>query len=175
MEQRLRLTTAKSGTGKDSTRYRSIIGSLRYLVNSRPDIAYAVGVASRFMEEPASEHWAVVKRIGRYIAGTTRYGCRFSKGERTGANLLGYTDSDHSGDLVHRRSTSGIIFFLGLNLVTWTSQKQESVALSSCEAEYMAASAGACQGVWLSPLIAELTRERVKKFRMLIDNKSELS
>jgi len=70
MEQRVRLVEGVKGTEIDVTKYRSIIGSLRYLVNTRPDIAYAVGLASRFMEAPSKEHWAAVKRIVRYIAGT---------------------------------------------------------------------------------------------------------
>ena len=135
MEQRLKLTTAKPGTELDVTSYRRLIGSLRYLVNTRPDIAYAVGIASRFVEAPAKEHWSAVKRIVRYIKGTLDYGCKFQKGDGIGLNLLGYTDSDCSGDLVRRKSTSGIIFFLGSNLVTWSSRKQKVVALSSCEAE----------------------------------------
>jgi hypothetical protein len=142
-EQRVKLVTTKPGTEVDPTRYRSIIGSLRYLVNTRPDIAYAVGLASRFMETLGKEHWAIVKRIVRYITGTINYGCRFRKEGNSDLALLGYTDSDHSGDLIHRRSTSGIVFFLGDNLVTRCSQKQRYVALSSCEAEYMVAAAGA--------------------------------
>jgi hypothetical protein len=174
MEERLKLTMAKEGTELDVTRYRSIVGSLRYLVNTRPDIAYAVGIASRFLQAPAKEHWSVVKRIVRYLAGTLDYGCKFQKGKNFGLNLLGYTDSDCSGDLVHRKSTSGIVFFLGSNLVTWASQKQKVVALSSCEAEYIAAALGACQGVWLSRLIAELLGEKVQKFRLLVDNQSAI-
>jgi hypothetical protein len=174
MEQRVKLTTSKPGTELDVTRYRSLIGSLRYLVNTRPDLAYAVGIASRFMEAPGREHWAVVKRIVRYIAGTLDYGCKYMKGEGMGLNLLGYTDSDCSGDLVHRKSTSGIIFYLGTNLVTWASQKQKVVALSSCEAEYIAAALGACQGVWLSRLIADLVGGEAQKFRLLIDNQSAI-
>jgi len=165
---------AKPGTEFDATRYRSIIGSLRYLVNTRPNTAYAVGIASRFMEAPAKEHWSVVKRIVRYIAGTLDYGCKFQKGERVGPNLLGFTDSDCSGDLVYRKSTSGIIFYLGSNLVTSASQKQKVVALSSCEAEYTAAALGACQGVWLNRLMAELVGGEAQKFRLLIDNQSAI-
>jgi hypothetical protein len=156
MEQRLKPVTAKPGTELDVTRYRSIIGSLRYLVNTRPDIAFAVGVASRFMEAPDKEHWAMVKRIVRYIAGTIHLGLTYKKGASSGLSLLGYTDSDHSGDLVHRRSTSGVVFYLGSCLVTWSSQKQKVVTLSSCEAEYVAAAAGACQGVWLRMLVTDL-------------------
>jgi hypothetical protein len=174
MEQRVKLVSGLKGTEMNVTMYRSIIGRLRYLVNTRPDIAYAVGLASRFMEAPTSEHWAAVKRIVRYISGTLDYGCKYVSGKNAGLKLLGYTDSDHGGDFVHRRSTTGMMFFLGPNLVTWNSQKQKSVALSSCEAEYMAAAAGACQGVWLSRLVAVLTGGEVQKFKMLIDNKSAI-
>jgi hypothetical protein len=73
------------------------------------------------MEDPSKEHWSAVKRIIRYIAGTLDYGVKFRKGISTRLSLIGFTDSDCSGDLVHRKSTSGILFFLGLNLVTWSS------------------------------------------------------
>ena len=88
MEQRLKLTTAKPGTELDVTSYRRLIGSLRYLVNTRPDIAYAMGIASRFVEALAKEHWSTVKRIVRYIKGTLDYGCKFQKGEGVGLTLL---------------------------------------------------------------------------------------
>ena len=77
-----------------------------------------------------------MKRIVRYIVGTLGYGVKLKKGDGAKLSLLGYTNSDCSGDLVHRKSTSGILFFLGMNPVTWSSQKQKVVALSSCEAEY---------------------------------------
>jgi uncharacterized protein YwlG (UPF0340 family) len=86
----------------------------------------------------------MVKRIVRYIAGTLHLGLKYRKEKSSELSLLGYTNSDHSGDLVHRKSTSGVAFFLGSNLVTWSSQKQRVVALSSCEAEYVAAAIGAC-------------------------------
>jgi hypothetical protein len=174
MEQHVKVLAGHVGSEEDATRYRSIIGSLRYLVNTRPDLAYSVGVASRFMQTPTKEHWALVKRIVRYISGTINYGCRFVKGRNSELKLLGYSDSDLAGDLVHRKSTTGVVYFLGPNLVTWTSQKQKVVALSSCEAEYIAVAAGACQGVWLSRLVAELTGGKTEKFRLLIDNKSAI-
>jgi hypothetical protein len=90
-----------------------------------------VGIASRFMESPTKHHWAVVKRIVRYVAGTTNYGCKYIKGGHAELKLLGYTDSDHGGDIVHRRSTTGVVFFLGENLVTCCSHKQKVVALST--------------------------------------------
>jgi hypothetical protein len=87
MEQRIKLTTTKPGAEIDTTRYRSIIGSLRYLVNTGPDIAYSVGIVSRFMEAPGKEHWAAIKRIVRYIADTLHYGCRFQKGKKMGQTV----------------------------------------------------------------------------------------
>lgn len=143
-------------------------------MHTRPDIAYAVGLASRFMEAPNNEHWAAVKRIIRYISGTVNYGCKFVGGNYSDMGLLGYTDNDYGGDLVHRKSTTGVAFFLGSNLVTWTSQKQKGVSLSTCEAEYIAAASGACQGVWLSRLVADLTGKEVQKFRLLVDNMSAI-
>jgi hypothetical protein len=101
------------------------------------------------------------------------FGVKFKKGGG-GLSLLGYTDSDYSGDLVHRKSTSGILFFLGINPVTWSSQKQRVVDLSSCEAEYILAALGVCQVVWLSMLLADITKEEVQKFSLLIDNMSAI-
>jgi hypothetical protein len=167
----------KEGEGVflDSTKYRSIIGSLRYLVNTRPDIAYSVGVLSRSMEAPLEKHWTAVKRVLRYLAGTICYGCKYIKGSRLNLNLTGYSDSDHAGDQGDRKSTIGVVFFLGQNLIIWVSQKQKVVALSSCEAEYIAATAAACQGVWLSRLVADLTGTDVNMFRLLVDNKSAIN
>jgi hypothetical protein len=174
MEQNSKLMPGKPDLARDVTKYRSIVGSLRYLVNTRPDIAFAVGMVSRFMETPTTEHWAAVKRIVRYIAGTTEYGCTYKSYAISELKLLGFSDSDHAGDLEKRRSTSGVLFFLNGNAITWCSQKQRLVSLSSCEAEYIAAASAACQGVWLSRLIADLTSSKVQSFRLLMDNKAAI-
>jgi transposase InsO family protein len=174
MECRLKLRKKDDAERADKTLYRSVIGSLRYLVNTRPDIALAVGIASRFMEDPTATHWALVKQILRYVQGTSSHGCKYRRGEGEPV-LLGYTDSDHAGDLDDRKSTSGVLFFLGNNIVSWSSQKQSVVAQSSCEAEYIAAGAGACQGVWLSRLIGELSGKAPAKFRLLVDNISAIA
>jgi hypothetical protein len=174
MDCRLKLKKEDDSGEVDKTLYRSVIGSLRYLVNTRPDIAMAVGVASRFMENPTATHWALVKQILRYVQGTLSFGCRYRKGEGE-PELLGYSDSDHAGDLEDRKSTSGVTFFLGNNLVTWSSQKQKCVAQSSCEAEYIAAGAAACQGLWLSRLLGDLCGREPAKFKLLVDNKSAIA
>jgi len=127
MEQNSKLLPGRPDLAKDVTKFRSIVGSLRYLVNTRPDIAFSVGMVSRFMESPTTEHWAAIKRIVRYVAGTSEYGCRFVSRTFANLKLLGYSDSDHAGDLEKRKSTSGVVFFLNGNVVTWTSQKQRVV------------------------------------------------
>lgn len=134
MEVRLQLSRQGTSEEVDSTMYRSLVGSLRYLVHTRPDITYAVGYVSRFMEKPRQEHLAAVKHLLRYIAGTIEYGLVYPKFTKGNNRLIGYSDSDLGGDVDERKSTSGVIFFLGEMVISWSSQKQKTVALSTCEA-----------------------------------------
>jgi hypothetical protein len=126
------------------------------------------------MERPTVEHQAAVKHVLRYIAGTLRFGCWFAKGTEE-TRLTGFSDSDHAGDQDDRKSTSGLFFFLGSRPISWQSQKQKIVSLSSCEAEYIAGTGAVCQGVWLARLLGELTDEDTRKFELFIDNKSAIS
>ena len=173
MECRLKLKKDDEAKLVDASLYRTVIGSLRYLVHTRPDITHAVGIVSRFMEKPTVTHWTAVKQILRYVRGTLNYGCRYVRGGS--GELLGYSDSDHAGDQGDRKSTSGNVFFLGENPISWTSQKQKVVAISSCEAEYVAAAVATCQGLWLSRLLCEMKGEEPTKFKLLIDNKSAIA
>ena len=126
------------------------------------------------MEAPTLEHLAAVKHILRYIAGSTQLGCRY--GRSAGAPVLvGYSDSDLAGDVDSRKSTSGTLFFLGSSLVTWQSQKQKIVALSSCESEYVAAATAACQGIWLARLLAEFSNGEAEHVVLKVDNKSAIA
>jgi hypothetical protein len=175
MENKLKLSKVDKSSLVDATKYRSVIGSLRYLVNTRPDLAYSVGIVSRYMEKPRASHWAAVKQILRYIAGTLNFGCRYTRSGLSEPKLLGFSDSDLAGDIDDRKSTSGSVFFVGMNLVTWVSQKQRVVALSSCEAEYIASANAACQGIWLSRLLGELLGIQAPKVKLLVDNKSAIA
>jgi hypothetical protein len=114
-----------------------------------------------------------MKRVLRYVAGTLHFGCHYKR--KKDPQLVGYSDSDMAGDIDTRKSTSGILFFLGDNTITWQSQKQKIVALSSCEAEYIAASTGACQGMWLARLLAELKGEEANTVTLKIDNESAIA
>lgn len=174
MEERLKLSRDSTTMEVDATKYRRIVGSLRYLVHTRPDLAFAVGYVSRFMERPTEEHMTAVKRILRYVTGTIHYGLFYGR-EDGEAQLLGYSDSDHAGDIDTRKSTSGTLFFLGNNLVSWQSLKQRVVALSSCEAEYVAATTAATQGIWLARLLGELHGRKAEKVELKMDSKSALA
>jgi hypothetical protein len=173
MEPRLKLSKRSTNPPIDVTLYRSIVGSLRYLVHTRPDISFAVGMVSRFMEAPTTEHLSAVKHLLRYIAGTIDTGCSFSSAPE-GAHLIGYSDADHAGDIDDRKSTTGTLFFFGNCPVSWQSQKQRVVALSSCESEYIAAATTACQGVWLGRLLGDLLGSAPLVANLLVDNKSAI-
>jgi len=174
MENRLQLSKEGVGDVLDATSYRSLVGSLRYLCNTRPDITHAVGMVSRYMQAPTASHWAAVKQILRYISGTAGYGCRYMKGTTDEPTLMGFSDSDLAGDVDDRKSTTGVVFFLDSGIITWTSQKQPVVALSSCEAEYIAAAKAACQAVWLSRLLGELIGKPPATVKLYVDNKSAI-
>ncbi|XP_043817369.1 secreted RxLR effector protein 161-like [Manihot esculenta] len=175
MDSRTKLSKKDESPLVDATLYRSTIESLRYLVNTRPDLAYSVGIVSRFMESPTSKHLGAVKQILRYIKGTLNYGCRYVKEERKELRLIGYCDSDLAGDIDDRKSTSRVIYFLGSNPITWFSQNQKVMALSLCQAEYVAATTGACQGVWIERFLSELRGQQDKEILLRIDNQSAIA
>eukprot|EP00253_Pinus_taeda_P003369 PITA_03369 len=89
----------------DSTLYRQLVGSLLYLTHSKPNLSYAVGAVSRYMQEPHELHWNAAKRILRYVQGTITFGIHYAAG--SALNLLGFTDSEWAGDSIDRKSTSG--------------------------------------------------------------------
>nr|KYP50512.1 Retrovirus-related Pol polyprotein from transposon TNT 1-94 [Cajanus cajan] len=145
VEGKLKLTSDIGGKKVNPTLYKSLIGSLRYLTATRPDIVYGVGLLSRFMEKPRDSHWQAAKRILRYIKGTLTEGIFYDKD--IDVNLVGYIDSDWAGDIETRKSTSGYAFNLGSGTISWSLKKQQVVALSTAEAEYIAAASCATQAV----------------------------
>jgi hypothetical protein len=147
---------------------------LRYLLHTRLELTFAVGYLSRFMEEPRQEHMAAMKQMLRYIKGTYDYGL-FYTNDGGKLNLLGYSDSDMAGDVDDQKSTTGVIFFLGGNPVTWLSQKQRVVALSSCEAEFIAGASAACQAVWLRRLLGDIVGASVPPPVLKMDNQSAIA
>ena len=175
MEEKLKLSKDSTAPLVDATNYRSIVGALRYLTHTRPDIGFAVGYVSRFMAEPREDHLAAVKHLLRYVAGTRDYGLVYPRRSRGELELIGFSDSDMAGDVDGRRSTTGVLFFLGACPISWQSMKQKVVALSTCEAEYIAAATTFCQGVWLGRLLAELTGEDARALVLMVDNQSAIA
>uniref|UniRef100_A0AAV1VK26 Integrase catalytic domain-containing protein n=1 Tax=Peronospora matthiolae TaxID=2874970 RepID=A0AAV1VK26_9STRA len=135
--------------------YRSAVGGIMYLmVATRPDLAAAVGSLSQFSSDPCPTHWQALKRVLRYLQATPNHGLEFTREE--GSRICGYTDADWAGDIESRRSTSGYVFMMSGGCISWKSQKQRTVALSSTEAEYMALSEATKEAVWLKVLLGEL-------------------
>ncbi|KAK1616000.1 hypothetical protein QYE76_021517, partial [Lolium multiflorum] len=133
--------------------YRSMIGSLLYLCASRPDIMLSVGMCARFQSAPKESHLVAVKRILRYLVLTPTLGLWYPKGSTF--ELIGYSDSDWAGDKVDRKSTSGACQFIGRSLVSWSSKKQNSTALSTAEAEYISAASCCTQLLWMKQTLKD--------------------
>lgn len=157
----------------DASQYKSMVGGLRYLVDTRPDIAYSVGIFSRYMERPTKLHQDVVKRITRYKKGTIQFGLVYAKDSCNNV-LTGFSDSDLAGHFDNRKSTGGMVYYLNESLITWVSQKQRCVALSSCEAEFMVATVAAFQGIWLRNILRQITAEEIGPVILRIDNQSTI-
>ena len=157
----------------DEKLFRSLVGGLNYLTHSRPDIAYSVSVVSRYMHSPSRQHLGAAKRILKYVAGTTSWGVWYEPKEVF--KLVGHTDNGWAGSLDDRMSTSGSVFSLGSGAVTWSSKKQETVALSSSEAEYVAAGAAAKQAIWLRKMLKDLCCNQEEATIVWCDNQSAIA
>ncbi|CAA7059397.1 unnamed protein product [Microthlaspi erraticum] len=138
MEAGLKLSKATGEKDIDAMAYRKNVGCLRYLLHTRPDLSYCVGVLSRYMQNPKESHGVAMKQCLRYLRGTTTLGLTFKRSSANATRLVGYNDSSHNVDPDDGKSTTGHVFYLGESLISWCSQKQDTVALSSCEAEFMA-------------------------------------
>ena len=124
----------------DNKAYRAIVGSLNYFSSmTRPDISYSVGCASQFLEYPSDAHYVMLKRIVRYLAGTSELGLVL--GGDDSEKLEIFSDATWASDPYDRKSTSGMVVKLGGSVIAWFSRKQKSVALSSMEAELVAVTA----------------------------------
>lgn len=157
MSSSIKLTKTSEGSELDKSiyAYSELVGSLLYLaVCTRPDIAYAVGALARYMATPSMEHWTAAKAVMRYLAGTSNYGIIFGRGGTS--EMTGYCDADYGGDIDTRRSTTGYTFIFHGGVVSWSSRLQPTVAVSTTEAEYMAAAAAVKEALWLRKLLLDL-------------------
>ena len=136
-----------------NVRYQELVGCLLYLATcTRPDISFAVARLARFVSAPTSAHWGAGKAVLRYLQGTKDLAIKYGGS----SELVGYHDADYAADVDTLRSTTGAVFILNGGAVAWTSKLQKSVAMSTTEAEYVAASMAAKEAVWLQRLLGEL-------------------
>ncbi|GJX80614.1 hypothetical protein Tco_0328763 [Tanacetum coccineum] len=147
MSTETKLTKDEEGESVDNTKYRGMIGSLLYLTTSRPDIMFSVCLCARFQEDPKTSHLEAVKRIFRYIKGTTHLGLWYPEG--SDIKTVVYADSDHAEAYVDRKSTSGICTFMRCCLTSWFLKKQTALAISTIEAEYVSARKACQQPLWM--------------------------
>lgn len=153
MSATIKICKDENGKSIDEKLYRSMIGSLLYITASRPDIMFAVCLCARYQSNPKISHLNAVKRIFKYLKGTTNLGLWYPKNQPFELNC--YSDSDFAGDQVDRKSTSGTCHFLGMSLVSWFSKKQNSVSLSTTEAEYIAAARCCAQILWMKQTLSD--------------------
>ena len=148
------------------------MGKLIYLGHTRPDIAYAVSVVSQFMHAPSEAHMDAVNRILRYLKSAPGRGLMFSRHDHL--DIEGHTDADWAGSVTDRRSTSGYFTFMGGNLVSWRSKKQNVVSRSSAEAEYRGMAHGVCELLWIRNLLDELGFKPNHSMQLNCDNKATI-
>lgn len=150
--------------------YRELIGTLTYLsMTTRPDITYATSYLSRFLDKPSEAVWQAAKRVLKYLKGTANLCLTYKKRE---VNLLAFSDADWAGDRIDRKSTSGLVVYHGPNLVSWASKKQSLVALSTAEAEYVAAAYCTAELLYIKGLCSEFNNECCAE--LCIDNQSAI-
>ncbi|GJR64246.1 hypothetical protein Tco_0010311 [Tanacetum coccineum] len=147
MEIKDKLDIDQNGSLVDAIKYHSMISALMYLTSSRPDIVHATCLCARYQAKPTEKHLKEVKRIFRYPWGTVNMGLWYTKD--SGFELIGFSDADYAGCKDTFKSTSGGTQFLGENLVSWSSKKQDCTTLSTVEAEYVSLFACCAQVLWM--------------------------
>ena len=158
----------------DATSYQSMVGSLLYAaIATRPDIAQAVGVFSKFCANPTQNHLTAAKRILRYLKATAYLGLSYKK--CADGNLIGYSDADWAGDIDDCHSTSGNVFSFACGAVSWLSKKQATVSLSTAEAEYVALSTATQEAIWLRRLLADVGEPPEGPSEIYEDNQGAVS
>nr|GEW43752.1 hypothetical protein [Tanacetum cinerariifolium] len=172
MSTQIKLTKDDEADSVDSSKYRCMIGSLLYLTASRPDIMFSAYLCARFQENPKTNHLEAVKRIFKYVRGTTHLGLWYPKGIRV--EIIVYADSEHAGDYVDRKSTSGVCTFMGCCLTSWFTKKQTALAISTTEAEYVSAGKACQQALWMKQALIDYDI-RLEDVSIMCDNKGAIN
>nr|GEV81748.1 copia protein [Tanacetum cinerariifolium] len=171
MSSEIKLTRDEDEETIDDTKYRGMIGGLLYLTACRSDIMFSVCLCARFQEAQKTSHLEAVKRIFRYIKGTSHLGLWYPKG--TGLETIVYADSNHTRDYVDHKSTSGVCTFVGCCLTSWFSKKQTALAISTTEAEYVSARKACQQALWMKQALVDYN-VKLDDVPVLFDNKGAI-
>ena len=159
----------------DAVKYQSMVGSLLYAaIATRPDIAHAVGVVSKFNSKPTEAHLTAVKRIFCYLRGTVDLALKYQNVDKK-FNVVGYSDADWANDRDDRHSITGNVFKFANGAISWLSKKQAVVALSTAEAEYIALSSAAQEAIWLKRLLNDLGYKSEDGIQVLEDNQGAMA
>jgi hypothetical protein len=165
----------------DAKLYQKGVGSLMYAMTcTRPDLAFAVSLVSRYAANPKEVHWTLLKRVLKYLKGSKNYCLRLGTGKEKGCQtpsltLKGFADADWGSDTQTRKSTTGYLFFLGDGAISWCSKRQATVALSTAEAEYMASSAACQEILWLKSLLDQIGFNLKPDLILFNDNQSAIA
>jgi len=173
MNQKEKLCKEDGAEKVDQAQFKKIIGCLMYLTATRPDILNAVSILSRFMHCASELHFKAAKRVIRYVKGTCNFGIRYTRSREF--KLVGYSNSDWGGSINDLKSTSGYCFSLGSGVFSWNSKKRETVAQSTTEAEFVAATAAVNQALWLRKILYDLNLEQKESTEILVDNQAAIS
>lgn len=142
---------------ENNTKYRRLIGRLLYLsVNTRPDISASTSILAQRVSSPTTEDWNQLKRVVRYLKATSHMKLKLSNIQTNDLSLYGYADATWADDRIDRKSNSGRIIFLNGGTISWSCQKQNMVASSTCEAEFISISEAAKEVKWLRQLLTEM-------------------
>ncbi|GJZ52741.1 retrovirus-related pol polyprotein from transposon TNT 1-94 [Tanacetum coccineum] len=171
MSTEIKLTKDDEADSVDSSKYQGMISSLLYLTASKPDIMFSVYLCAHFQENPKTTHLEGVKRIFRYIRGTTHLGLWYPKG--TGIETIVYEDSDHTGDYIDHKSTRGVCTFMRCFLTSWFAKKQTALAISTTEAEYVSAGKACQQALWMKQALIDCDI-RLDDILIMCDNKGAI-
>ncbi|GJR77307.1 retrotransposon protein, putative, ty1-copia subclass [Tanacetum coccineum] len=172
MVEKSKLDKDTQGKAIDPTHYCGMVGTLMYLIASRPDLTFAICMYARYQAKPTEKHLHAIKRIFKYLRGTVNRGLWYPKDSSIA--LTAYADADHAGCQDTRRSTSGSMQLLGDRLVSWSSKRQKSAAISSTEAEYIALSGCCAQVLWMRSQLTDYGLG-FNKIPMYCDNKSAIA
>jgi len=168
MPSTMKLTATDGTPMEDKSLYRSVVGALLYLVNTSPDISFAVNKLCQFLQNPTTSHWTAAKRVLRYLQGTRSYGILFAPSASVRIDV--YSDADWAGCLDDRRSTGGFAIFIGNNLISWSSKKQPTIARSSTEAEFRILADAAVEAIWVQNLLKEIRLVPITQAQVWTDN-----